>query len=272
MRKKQLFSLLLAVILTLSVSGVTVLAEEDAWWEQEYWPLDTLLSLGAEPPAYNAEMGRYEISKAEQLLFLSGEWKSEDTNHDGQPDAPRDGTYLLMNDLDMTPLLTKLGKTITKLSGVSTKGYMPPISANKENKKNKYDGYFTGTFDGGGFAIRNHRVVRMGEYAGFFGYIGYKTAKAYVRNLALIGIEVIGEEDAGALTSGCYADVDQVLATGSVTVPSGGGGLTSSVKSGGGEFAAHITNCFVAVDVFCGEEAGALTGKIAGSRTLLTKI
>lgn len=261
---KRLVSLAMTLLLALSLCTVSAAAKSDGWWEQEYWDTETLVTLGAVPPSYNAATGVYEISKAEQLLFMSGEWKQDDTNGDGQPDAPRNGSYLLMNDIDMAPLMTRLGKAITAAAGVKTTGYMPPISANKENKKNADDGYFTGTFDGGGYAVLNHRVVRHGEYAGFFGYIGYKTEKAYVRNLALLNIEVIGDEDAGTLSSGCYADVDNVLVTGSVTVPEGGGGLTSSVKSGGGEFAAHITNCFVLVDVYCGTEAGALTGAIAG--------
>ena len=63
---------------------------------------------------------------------MSGNWKSTDTNGDGQPDAPRNGHYVLTADLDMGPLMKKIGKTITEASGKETDGYMLPLSANKK--------------------------------------------------------------------------------------------------------------------------------------------
>ena len=268
MNLKRCLSLAVALLMLFSLCAVTTVAEGDDWWTQEYWDLDTLLTLGAAPPAYNAETGKYEISTAEQLLFMSGEWKTSDVNSDGIADAPRDGDYLLMNDIDMSEMLTGIGLAITQASGVETQGYMPPISANKDNPNNADDGYFMGSFDGQSYAVINHRVVRAsGEYVGFFGYIGYKTAEKQptVSNLALINIEVIGIEDCGTLSGGCYAIVNNVFVTGSVTGESGVGGLVCSIKAGSGGNQGTVTNCFTLVDVNClYEEGGGFAGKIAG--------
>ena len=265
MKIKRVICLVIALALALPFSGAA-LAEETNWVDGDYWLLENLLELGAVPPDYNAETQQYEISKPEQLLFLSGEWKPEDTNGDGQSDAPRDGSYLLMNDIDMAPFLKALSKKLTKAAGHAVEGYMPPMSANKENKKTQDDGYFMGTFDGGGHAIKNHVVRRMaGEYGGLFGYLGYKQSKCYIKNLAVLNIDVAGAEDCGALCGGNYATVTNCVFTGKVTSGAGAGGVSSSIKAGGGDFYGLIENCFVDVDVICSEEAGGLTGKIAGA-------
>lgn len=84
-------SLVLVLVMLLSLLTVGAAAEESGWWTEEVWDTETLVSLGAKPPVYNKSTGCYEIGTPEQLLYLSGAWKSADTNGDGYPDGPRDG-------------------------------------------------------------------------------------------------------------------------------------------------------------------------------------
>ena len=137
----KVVSLVLALALSLSLLTVSTVAEENGWWTEEIWDAETLISLGAKPPLFNKKTGYYEIETPEQLLYLSGNWKSTDTNGDGQPDAPRNGHYVLTADLDMGPLMKKIGKTITEASGKETDGYMLPLSANKKENADKTDGW-----------------------------------------------------------------------------------------------------------------------------------
>lgn len=264
--KKRFVGLFVALVMLLSFCATTTLAEEnpDNWWEQEYWSLETLLELGAEPPVFNSTTNQYEISNANQLLFMTGEWKPQDTNQDGVKDAPRDGYYLLTEDIDMTDLLKEIGTKISKLSGTKTEGYLPPISANKDESSDKEDGYFLGTFDGGHHAISNHRVQRDGKYVGLFGYLGYKTGKCYIKDLAVLNIHVKGKKDVGTLAGGCYASVTNCIFTGVVEGQEAVGGLSSSVKAGGGDFFSTIENCFIDVAVNGNADVGGLTAEVAG--------
>ena len=163
-------SLVLVLVMLLSLLTVGAAAEESGWWAEEVWDTETLVSLGAKPPVYNKSTGCYEIGTPEQLLYLSGGWKSADTNGDGYPDGPRDGHYMLTADLDMGPLLEKIGKAITEASGEETEGYMPPLSANKDENDDKTDGWFKGTIDGRYHTISNLCICRQnGKYTGLEG-------------------------------------------------------------------------------------------------------
>lgn len=265
MKTKRILGLLLTMAMLLPLCLGAAMAEEENWWEADIWPLERLLELGAEPPAYNAATGQYEISNAKQLLFMTGKWKPEDTNGDGMRDAPRDGYYILTADIDMTDVLQEIGDTLTELSGKTTVGYMPPISCNKKESADKEDGFFIGTFDGNHHAILNHRVERHGsKYAGLFGYLGYKTNKCYIKDLALLNITVIGVKDVSPLSGGCYGTVSNCVFTGQVFGYEAVGGLCSSVKSAGGDFYGLIENCFVNVSVNGTLVAGGLTGEVAG--------
>ena len=145
----KLLSLLLAAAMLLPLLAAGASAKEtEGWWTEEAWDTETLVSLGAKPPAYNKADKSYEVGSPEELLFLSGGWKSADTNKDGVPDAPRDGRYVLTADIDMGPLMEKIGKAISSASGEETEGWMPPISANKDETADKTDGWFKGRIDG----------------------------------------------------------------------------------------------------------------------------
>ena len=162
---KRISTLILAVFMVCGLFCViSAAADTEQWWEQDVWSTDVLVSLGAVLPDYDPASDTYRISAPEQLLYLSGLWKPEDTNGDHAPDAPCGGTYVLTQDLDMSPLLERIGAVIADKTGNDTEGYMPPIGALADNGKEEgVHCAFFGTFDGQGHAIRNLRVVRMGN-------------------------------------------------------------------------------------------------------------
>ncbi|MEN6459936.1 MAG: hypothetical protein ABFC94_01010, partial [Syntrophomonas sp.] len=124
MKTKRISAKLLVIVMLLSMCVNSAFAQEGTTYEA---------------PVYNAAKNVYEISKPEQLMYLSGDWK------DG---APRDGHYVLTADLDMT-------------------GYngFTPISSIKER-------CFTGVFDGQYHMIKNLVINYPKKYVGLFGYIG----------------------------------------------------------------------------------------------------
>ena len=152
---KRSIAILLAALLLFGLLPAVGVAEDAPWWEQDLWSTEVLTELGALLPTYNAAENRYEIDSPEQLLYLSGVWKPEDTNGDGAPDAPCNGTYVLTQDLDMVPLLEAIGAVLTEKTGAETKGYMPPIAGltDGDEAEGVHCAFF-GTFDGQGHAIK----------------------------------------------------------------------------------------------------------------------
>ena len=270
--KKRAFLILLSLLLALSVLPTAAVAETEAnWWEQDVWPAEKLIALGAVPPTYNAEKQQYEISMPEQLLYLSGIWKTEDTNGDGVPDAPCDGTYVLTADLDMAPLLEKIGARLTDLADEDIAGYMPPIAALADEKAEEgVHCAFFGTFDGQGHAIKNLRVVRMGsKYCGLFGNVGHDFGEGYVKNLAILDAEIIGRASCGILAGSVYGDVDNVVCTGTIDcAEKTAGGLAGKIKRNDNGYYGIARNCFVYADIVVrgqGNENGAAGGVTAST-------
>lgn len=248
--KRALAKLLSAVLaLSMLVSLVTVSAaaeEADGWWTEEVWDTETLVSLGAKPPVYNKSTGCYEISTPEQLLYLSGAWK---------PDAPRDGHYVLTADLDMGPLMEKIGQAITEASGQDSKGFMRPISANKDENADKTDGWFKGQIDGQYHVISNLCIRREEEkYAALVGYVGDETYTASaIRNLGLVNVEIQGEKTCGAFAGVNYGTVENCFATGSVDAKETTGGLVGKCEG-------VLRNCVSYMEVNADELVGGLIG------------
>lgn len=246
---KRVTFLLLVFALLLSILPV----QAEAAKQSEYWSLSELLEMGAVPPSYNSAMQRYEISTPEQLLFLSGEWKQVDTNADGAPDAPRDGQYVLMNDIDMQPLMKRLG-------------YMPPLACNKEENSDRSDGWFRGVFDGQYFAIVNLVLYKPSQSAGLFCYAGSAVDSAQIKNLALLHVSLTGKKNVGAIAGVSYATIENCLVTGKIssarkekdgdTV----GGIVGSLKTGGGRAVGRVENCFAYVSVQGGSCVGGIVG------------
>ncbi len=266
--KKRMIAILLSLILLLGVLPAAA-ADDAPWWEQDLWSTEVLLELGAELPAYNAAENRYEISAPEQLLYLSGTWKPEDTNGDGAPDAPCNGTYVLTQDLDMAPLLDTIGAVLTEKTGTETKGYLPPIGAlaDADEAEGVHCAFF-GTFDGQGHAIKNLRVVRMGKkYCGLFGNVGHDFGEGFVRNLAVLDAESVGLSSCGILAGSVYGDVENVVCTGTIDCrEKNAGGIAGKIKKNDNGYIGVARNCFVCCDILVrgkGVENGAAGGVTA---------
>lgn len=266
--------IVLCLLLALSVLPQGVIAEENDsnWWEQDVWSESVLTELGAVPPVYNASEARYEISTPEQLLFLSGTWKPEDGNADGAPDAPCNGVYVLTADLDMAPLMERIGAVLTEKTGAPTKGYMPPIAALADAKEEEgVHCAFFGTLDGQGHVIRNIRIVRMGyKYCGLFGNIGHDFGEGFVYNLGILDAEIVGLATCGILTGSLYGDVENIVCTGTIDcLEKTAGGLAGKVKRNENGYCALARNCFVYCDIVVrgkGVENGA-AGGVSGSNS-----
>lgn len=274
MRFRTCFSLFLTVLILIAgvFPGMAAAEGEEVWCEQDYWTREVLEELGAVAPDYNAEQNRYEISTPEQLLFLSGIWKTEDQNGDGAPDAPCNGTYVLTQDLDMAPLMEQLRTALSKQAGKTVKGYMPPIaaSADKDEQEGVHCAFF-GVFDGQGHAIRNIRIERKNDKCvGLIGNIGHDFGTATVRDLAVLDAEIYGKASAGILTASVYGVVENVVCTGKVTaVEKTAGGLAGKIKRNDNGDLGTVRNCVVFADIEVlgqGGENGA-AGLISGSNS-----
>lgn len=268
---KRRIAVLLAALLLFALLPTSGVAEEQPWWEQDLWSTDVLLELGAELPTYNASEQRYEIGTPEQLLFLSGTWKPEDTNGDGAPDAPCNGTYVLTADLDMTPLLASIGAVLSEKTGTETKGYMPPIAglADADASEGVHCAFF-GTFDGQGHAIKKLRVVRMGyKYCGLFGNVGHDFGEGFVKDLAILDAEIVGLATCGILAGGFYGDADNIVCTGTIDCKEkNAGGLAGKIKRNDNGYYGIARNCFVWCDILVrgeGSENGAAGGVSASN-------
>lgn len=249
-------ALLLVLAMTLPMGVSAKEQKTDGWWTEEVWDTETLVSLGAKPPVYNKTAKVYEISTPEQLLFLSGAWKSADTNQDGQPDAPRDGHYVLTADIDMGPLMESVGKAITAASGEETEGWMPPLSGNKSENADKTDGWFKGQIDGQYHTISNLRICRIDEkYAALVGYLGDETfTSPSIRNLGLTDVTIEGKKTCGAFAGVSYGTIENCFATGTVKAKETTGGLVGKCEG-------PVRNCLSYMKV----KAKELTGGLAGS-------
>lgn len=263
---------MLVVLLVLGLLPAYGAADDTApWWEQDLWSTEVLTELGAVPPTYNAAEARYEIGTPEQLLYLSGTWKPEDTNGDGAPDAPCSGTYVLTADLDMAPLMEKIGKVLSDKTDDDVKGYMPPIAGltDGDEAEGVHCAFF-GTFDGQGHAIRNLRVVRMGyKSCGLFGNVGHDFGEGFVRNLAILDAEIVGLATCGILAGGLYGDADNIVCTGTIDCKEkNAGGLAGKIKKNDNGYIGVARNCFVYCDILVrglGNENGAAGGVSASN-------
>lgn len=245
----KLLSLLLALAMLLPLLAAGASAKEaEGWWTKEVWDTETLVSLGAKPPVYNKTAKVYEISTPEQLLYLSGAWK---------PDAPRNGCYVLTADIDMGPLMKKIGAAITSASGEETEGFMPPISANKKENADKTDGWFMGQIDGQFHTISNLRICRTEEkYAALVGYLGDETfTSPAIRNLGLVNLKIEGKKTCGAFAGVSYGTVENCFATGSIKAKETTGGLVGKCKG-------PVKNCLSYMTIDSKELTGGLIGSI----------
>lgn len=271
MKKKTLALMMAILMIAPLLTPFSVSADEGAFWEGDIWELDTLKELGAAAPDYNKETDTYEISAPEQLFYLSGCWKNGDENGDGAADAPCDGNYILTADLDMAPLMAKIGDALTKKSGKKMEGYMPPIAASTDEERAGGENCaFFGCFDGQNHVIRNLSVKRLGDkYCGLFGNVGYDYGEGFVKNLAILDAKMEAMASVGILAGAVYGEIENITVTGTIVChEKTAGGLAGKIKKNEVGYIGLARNCFANVDITIlgeGSENGAAGGITAAN-------
>ncbi len=94
---------------------------------------------------------------------------------------------------------------------------------------------FTGTFDGLGHTISNLTINRPATpdyYVGLFGVAGISGTSSAIRNVGLVGINMIGNDHVGGLAGASYGAVSNSYSTGSVSGSVAVGGLLGSNYGG----------------------------------------
>ena len=171
-----------------------------------------------------------------------------------------DDHFVLTTDLDFLDTDGSGADYVYSTAGdaENAKGWIP-IGHDTDKDTGGFQGMvFSGSFDGGGYVIRNLVISRPDEtYVGAFGRIG-----GSVKDLGLEGVIINGNSNVGGLTgyvdggtvTSCYA-TGQVVSTGTV------GGLVGFVDGGG-----TMASCYSTAQVEPGDGliAGGLVGQNLG--------
>lgn len=195
------------------------------------------VALGADftpiAPPQNAQ-GQYEISKPEHLMYMSKNY--------GKKDIPKNGTYILTNDIDMTGI----------------QGFTP-MGKDKENG-------FAGVFDGQNHVIKNLTISMGGKkYVALFGYIGNEDVLAVIKNLGLVNVNVTGTQNVGGLVGVSYGTIINCFVTGKLKDDGGSnaqtvGGIVGKNKEGEGSVVGLIKDCYAIVDIEGSYNLGGIAG------------
>lgn len=167
------------------------------------------------------------------------------------PAYPSNGSYVLTRDIDASATSSWNGG----------KGFQP-IAGDVDSGTSGFQGdQFYGIFDGQGHRITGLTINRTDEgNIGLFGLLG-----GQIKNVALVGGQVSGDGNVGALVGTSYGDISQCSSSCDVTVShasstANGGGLVGFAGGGGSIFKCYLT-CKVQGDVI-GDGLG--LGGIAG--------
>jgi hypothetical protein len=187
-------------------------------------------------PSRNAQ-GQILIDSPAHLLYLSKNW--------GKDGAPRDGHYVMTADIDM--------------AGIT--GFAP-IGKDKENT-------LLGIFDGKNHAIRNLKIDKAGKkYVALFGYVGNDFIEANIKNLALLDIDVFGNQNVSSFAGVSYGTIENCFATGVLRDDGGSnaqtvGGIAGKNKEG--EIVVGlIKNCYAFVKIEGSFNLGGIAGQEDG--------
>nr|WP_321496323.1 PGF-pre-PGF domain-containing protein [uncultured Methanolobus sp.] len=184
---------------------------------------------------------KYIIYTALVYIFLSCTGIVSATTYSGGSGTSED-PYLLSTDADIDTLSTdsaNWSKNFILTQNITLVGNHTPIG--------KTSPYFTGDFDGNGYAITNLTIYQTSAFTGFFSYISTGG------NIHELGVEA--SSDGVILTSGSYAGVlAGANVGGTVRDCSATGNATSSGGIVGGlvgtnEGAGSINNCSATVNV-----------------------
>jgi len=149
--------------------------------------------------------------------------------------------YILMNDLDSTTL--GYGELASPTANEG-KGWQPIGTE---------DDWFTGTFDGQGYEIRDLFINHPGE--NYVGLIGIVDVEGVIENLGMVDVYVVGDMVTGGLVGASAGTVTNSYATGSVAGNHSVGGLVGSNGGGGTVSYSYFTG-----SVTGGAHVGCLVG------------
>ena len=134
---------------------------------------------------------------------------------------------------------------------------LPPDGGNNWTAIGVSDRQFTGSFDGGGYAIENLIVNNSSSYQGMFGFVG---AGGVLKNIALAGGGITGGVNVGGIAGQNNGTIENSYTAGNVSGISNVGGIA-------GQNLNIIKNCYSAGDITSSSNnAGGITGLMpAGS-------
>jgi len=217
--KRSFITVVLCILLACFMSGAAYAADPES----------------VAPPCDS--QGRYLLSNPAHLLYLSENW--------GKAGAPRDGYYVLTQDIDM--------------QGIND---FTPIGKDKEN-------CLLGTLDGQNHAIKNLSINKPGKkYVALFGYVGNDFVEAHIKNLAILDIKVVGTQNVGSFAGVSYGTIENCFVTGFLMDDQGSnaqtvGGIVGKNKEG--EIVVGlIKNCYADVTIEGSFNLGGIAGQEDG--------
>ena len=117
------------------------------------------------------------------------------------------------------------------------------------------EGTFSGSYDGGGYLISGLFISRSGsDNVGLF---GQTSGSSVLENVALVGVDVRGKNDAGALVGVAAGTVRESFASGRLQGESQIGGLI-------GQSTGTVEDSFAAVTTAASDLSGGLVGAVTG--------
>ena len=180
----------------------------------------------------------YQISTVKQLDSIRG--------------AFLDDHFLLVNDLDFD------GYVYSEDTDENAKGWLP-IGHDTDKDTGSFQGTaFAGSFDGGGYVIRNLSISRADEdYVGLFGLL---LTGSLLKDLGVEGVAVVGDERVGGLVGELSGTLRSCYAKGQVTGTEFVGGLLGYNDQG------TVTSCYSTVSATAsGSKAGGFMGHNEGT-------
>lgn len=179
-------------------------------------------------PKYNPETKKYEISTKEELMAMSNAWCEE---------MPRDGYYLLKNDIDMKEVLN-----------------FTPIAHKKERA-------FIGVFDGNFHSIKNITIKHAKKYVAVFRYLGNSdNPKATIKNLKVENCDIEGNQNVAGIAGVNYGIIERCMVTGKIKGSTEKSCHTVGGISGKNKESGTINNCFVDANIEGSYDVGGISG------------
>ncbi|MEN6461419.1 MAG: S-layer homology domain-containing protein [Syntrophomonas sp.] len=113
--------------------------------------------------------------------------------------------------------------------------------------------------------IKNLVINYPKKYVGLFGYIGDENLAAYVKNVALVNCNIIGQQNVGGIAGVAYGTITNCYVSGKIRVDDlsnahTGGGIAGKVKEGEGPIIGYVENCYTDVQMEAPYDVGGIVG------------